>query len=252
MSKNVPLTSLFPIWLLILPAALSNAKIDPWATTQPANGYADLDRKVPEFELESATPLESAINSLRDAAHANIVVDWASLEDAGVKRDTPVRIHLWDVTLDQALRATIAAADRDGLISHEPQNGIIVVAARDKLRRGGRVVRVYDVREIIDAECGYHRVHAASTQPAGQDGGTPATQDSGASLDDATAGLIRMIQATVEPETWRDQSWGDGFARPYAGRLVITQTPENHRKIAALLRTLREGASKDGTQLFGR
>jgi hypothetical protein len=251
MLRNVQLAALFPL-LWILPVGRgANAKVDPWATTQPANRYADLDRKIPELKLESATPLERAIDTVRGLAHANIIVDWASLEDAGVKRETPVRIHLWDVTLGQALRGLIAVADHDGLISHEAQNGIVVVAARDKLRRGGRVLRVYDVRPIIDELSSRHPL-TSTTQPAAQGDGPPGGSSSGPSPEEATEALVRMIQAMVEPETWRDQSWGEGFARPFAGRLVITQTPENHRKIAELLRTLREGGSRDGTQLFGR
>ncbi|HEY2587910.1 MAG TPA: hypothetical protein VGI81_19355 [Tepidisphaeraceae bacterium] len=236
--------------LLLLVGMPSEADVVAPAEAKPANAYADLNRTIPEFKLDSAVRLEAAIDAVREATHANIVVDWASLEDAGVKRDAPVHIHLWDVTLDQGLRAIEAVADKEGLISHEPQNGIIVIAARDKLRRGGQVVRVYDVRPILDDLIAYRRDRKPATRPARD--GASVRPDGVPSLDEATEGLVRMIQTTVEPEGWRDQSWNEGFARPFAGRLVITQTPENHRKIAALLRTLREGGSKDGTQFFGR
>jgi hypothetical protein len=237
--------------ILLLVGRPSHAGV-PAPGAKPANTYADLNRNIPELKLDAATPLESAIEVLRTATHANIVVDWDSLADAGVKRDARVRAHLWDVTLDQALRAIEAVADKEALISHERQNGIIVVAARDKLRRGGQVVCVYDVRPILDDLIEYHRDRVPATRPAQDDAGTAASRAAVPSLDEATEGLVRMIQATVEPDGWRDQSWGEGFARPFAGRLVITQTPENHRKIAELLRRLREGGSKAGAQLFGR
>lgn len=246
--ENVRLIVAIPLLLLV--GTPSQADVAAPADAKPANAYADLNRKIPELKLDSAVPLEAAIDVVRETTHANIVVDWGSLQDAGVKRDVPVRVHLWDVTLDQALRAIEAVADKEGLISHEPQNGIILVAARDKLRRDGRVVRVYDVRPILDDLIAYRRDRSPSTRPARD--GAPARPDGVPSLDEATEGLVRMIQANVEAEGWRDQSWNEGFARPFAGRLVITQTPENHRKIAALLRTLRGGGSKDGTQLLGR
>jgi hypothetical protein len=108
------------------------------------------------------------------------------------------------------------------------------------------------MRPIIDDLFEYRRLRTTSTRPARQDADGAASANSAPSLDEAAEGLVRMIQATVGPQSWRDQSWNEGFARPFAGRLVITQTPENYRKIAQLLRSLRDGGNKDGTQLFGR
>jgi hypothetical protein len=251
MSKIIQSSLFFLMLFFSVSGTSSDAQGAEPAVTQPSNAYLDLNRQLPEFKLDSATPLEGAIESLRNAAHANIVVDWPSVEDAGVRRDAPVRIHLWDVTVDQALRAMIAVVDHEGLIAHQPQNGIILVATRDKLRRVGQVVRVYDVRPIIDDLYEDRRLRAATTQSIRQEPRAPASGPA-PRLDEANEALVRMIQATVEPQGWHDPRWGEGFARPFAGRLIITQTPENHRKIAELLRVLRKGGSKDGTPVFGR
>jgi hypothetical protein len=248
--SNSARTTLLLMPLLMLGEMGASPDTAP-ARETPATAYVDLNQRIPELKLEAATPLESALETLRDVSHANITVDWGSLQDAGVKRDAPVRIHLWNVTLSEALRAMIAVVDYHDLVSHEAQNGVIVVAAREKLWRAGRVVRVYDVRPIIDDLCGYRGLRTASTQSTGQrdtsgHGGPVPT------LDEATEALVRIIQKTVPPEGWHDKSWSDDFARPFAGQLIVTQTPENHRKIADLLRTLREGGSNDGMQLFGK
>jgi hypothetical protein len=225
---------------LALAASALNAAV---AATQP-DAETDPDRKIPEFKLESPTPLDSAIETLRNATHANIVVDWPSLQDAGVKREAPVRIHLWNVTLNQALRAIIAVADYHGLISFEMQDGMIVVAAREKLWRAGRVVRVYDVRPVVEDLLEYRRLH------------TPATQadHSGAALsaDEATNAIVRLIQTTAVSDGSQRTGTDTDFIRPFAGRLIISQTPENHQKIASLLRALRERGTTEGTALFGQ
>lgn len=215
--------------------------------TQPANAYADLDRVVPELKLVVGTTFEAAVSELSRATRANIVVDWADVESAGLRRDMPVRVDLWGVTLDQALRAVEAVVDKEGELSHEAHNEIILVATRGKLKNAGQVVRVYDVRPIIDDLCADRRART----PVGHDGQAPAAAAAASppTLDEATDGLKRLIEETVEPGSWTDQSWGNGTIHDWAGRLVVTQTPEAHRKVADLLKKLREGGTKGRADL---
>lgn len=243
---NAPRSRLLAIlaWL-VLAGNIANVGI---AATQP-DARTDPNRRIPEFGLESATPLESAIDALRSASHGNIVVDWPSLQDAGVKPDAAVRIHLWDVTLNEALRAILAVADYHGLISFQFQDGVIVVAAREKLWRAGRVVRVYDVRPILLED---RRLHAPTTQSNQQSAVASSHSGTALTTDEATEAIVHLIQTTAIPEAAQHGSLETDFIRPFAGRLIISQTPENHRKIASLLRALRERGTTEGTALFGQ
>jgi len=77
------------------------------ATTQPIAIQPAESREGPEpptlldQRIDSVafadTPLEQAIQTMRDKTSQNIYVSWRALEQAGVKRDTPVTLRLHDV-----------------------------------------------------------------------------------------------------------------------------------------------------------
>jgi general secretion pathway protein D len=52
--------------------------------------------------------------------------------------------------------------------------------------------------------------------------------------------LVKLIQETVDPTSWRDAGGSVGGIRPLNGQLIVTQTPENQRAMVNLLEQLRE------------
>lgn len=211
--------------------------------------HADLHQIIPELKLESTT-LEHAIDMLRDTTDSNIVVYWNDLEKLGIKRDAPINVHLWHVSLDRALDiALILGGADDASTLRAVQDGIIVVASPERLRTGGLVaIRMYDVRDLIDMIRIEPEVATAATRPVNRDAIKPRTVSTS---EEAAEELIRLIEDTVDTDTWKDNGGSIGMIRELAGRLIITQTPANHRKIVNLLRTLRSGGGKEGTDLSG-
>ena len=47
--------------------------------------------------------------------------------------------------------------------------------------------------------------------------------------------LLKLIEETVDPESWRDNGGSIGAIKLFDGQLIVTQTSENHRSIASLL-----------------
>jgi hypothetical protein len=56
--------------------------------------------------------------------------------------------------------------------------------------------------------------------------------------------IIKLIQETVNPSSWRDAGGAIGAIRGINGQLVITQTAENQAMITDLLRQLRETSAR--------
>jgi general secretion pathway protein D len=52
--------------------------------------------------------------------------------------------------------------------------------------------------------------------------------------------LVKLIQETVDPTSWRDAGGSVGAVRALNGQLIVTQTPENQRALVNLLEQLRE------------
>jgi hypothetical protein len=64
------------------------------------------------------------------------------------------------------------------------------------------------------------------------------------SRDEAVQKLLDFLVASIAPDSWRENGGIVGDARELMGILVVTQTPENQAKVAALLGQLRGGGVK--------
>lgn len=163
---------------------------------------------IPELNLNPAT-LGTAIDALRKATGANLWVDWDDLAEDGIKRNAPITLRLHRVTLRQALTAALGAAGGEGPAGFNVRDDLIVVATAYTIREHAAVLRAYDIRDLMtNADPGAER-------------------------------LVNTIEKSVDPDSWRVNGGTIGNIRVFAGRLVIWQTPENHRNLAAFLKTVR-------------
>ena len=59
--------------------------------------------------------------------------------------------------------------------------------------------------------------------------------------------LTRLITETVSPDSWRSAGGTVGVILPTRNKLVVTQTPMNHRQIRSVLQMLREDPRQPAT-----
>ena len=52
--------------------------------------------------------------------------------------------------------------------------------------------------------------------------------------------LKRLVTEAVAPDSWRDAGGSVGAVHTSKHKLIVTQTPMNHRQIKEILRMLRE------------
>jgi TPR repeat protein len=83
-------------------------------------------RKLPEVNFEQIG-FGDVMDFFADASGANIDVDWPALAGAGIKRDTPVTLHLGNVALKDALAQAAAAAGK-GKITLGVVGGEVVIS----------------------------------------------------------------------------------------------------------------------------
>lgn len=212
-------------------------------------------------------PLEGILTHLAESLKVNVHVRWDSLEELGVSRDTTVSMHLKQVSVERVLRLLLEGLPER--VDFEVDEGILVVASRDRIRRE-MVTRVYDVRDLIgeggatvrqvrgkrdwsysDAQPDYRRLawaRAALVQSTDQPAELPAqeTPAESASEDDEGDALLELIYAVIEPDEWEDNG-GRGQARIYQGTLAVRQTATVHRLLDEFLRDLRRARHESGT-----
>jgi hypothetical protein len=188
-----------------------------------ARGSADdpASHRIAEVDLSSTT-LEHAFDVLSESAHANIVVRWPAMEAAGVRRTTPVRLRMWDVRLGTALDVLSASFETGIPLAWSEQGGIITVSTHEDIQRT-TTVAVYDVRDLIDV---------VRKSPLT---GVPFDETHAQVVDE----VARLINECVGTGEWLDGGGRSGWLRELAGRLIVTQSADNHRKIRDLLKQLR-------------
>jgi hypothetical protein len=167
-----------------------------------------LDQKLPELNFEGAG-LVDVIDFLRDASETNMVVEWQALENAGVDRNSPVSLRVRDVKFSRALDMILRdIAGGSVPLGYSIDGNVIRISTGENLD-ALTDIRAYDVRDIIASE---------------------------AKMED----LKKLIVETVATHSWRESGGSVGAILPTRNKLIVTQTPMNHRQIRAVLQMLRE------------
>ena len=105
------------------------------------------------------------------------------------------------------------------------------------------ITRVYDFRDLMMTIGDYPfagRIGAPSEKDVVMLSGTPSNATTQPTRSERIDELIRLIQETVDADSWRDAGGTVGSIRELSGLLVVTQTAEAHKQIETLLGQLRE------------
>src|SRR5438094_239422 len=109
-----------------------------------------LDRVVEEIRFHD-TPLESVLDELSKKYGCPIYADWSALESSYVTRTIPVRLHLFNVTLETALDFLLQQSPQQYPVSWHfevkavPRGAVgIEFTSRDKARNKPLELRMYD------------------------------------------------------------------------------------------------------------
>jgi hypothetical protein len=226
--------------LVVVGAYLISEALPP--TSQPwpdAALRAALDRRIPgEVHIRG---------SFRDAIAQLVALgcpinmhdqkEWPYVEK---NTRTPIDLRLRDATLEQWLQSIAFQLVEGDLAYWADLKGVIHVSAPWR-QRPPLATRVYDVRDLPEMESAFA---ALFPQPNLDPSGEPAVIDPAVFADWGWGSIIENIGGGY---TWiirgggtfsgREVQVGDMDFRD--GRLIITHTPEVHRRMSALLAVIR-------------
>ena len=196
----------------VLSAALMVAGVGAAAAEGPAlPGDRPENRKVQE-QLDTVkvsvafddTPLLEALDRLQTLGNVNIVVDRPNFEEGKT-----VTLKLANVPLGTALKLL---AEQIGL-KCAVRNGVAFLSDEEGVKEPP-IRGVYDVRDLL-------------RQRVGGEEKTP---------EEILQDLTDNIKETIAPGTWDEQVYA---GRAFDGTILITHTPEVHRKVREHLADLR-------------
>jgi protein involved in polysaccharide export with SLBB domain len=190
---------------------------------------------------------EKVIDALRDKAQVNIFVNWKALDGAGIDRDTPVTIDLKNVALRKALTTLLSEAGGTKLkLGYTIDDGIITISTQEDLESAKyQLVKVYDIRDLL------LHVTNRSAPEMGQGKGAADIQRTSGRNEEALVPeqerqikeVVDTIEAIVAPDSWRDKGGHIGTIREVNGQLIVNQTEDHQKEVAAVISQLRESRS---------
>ena len=213
---------------------------------------AKIEKKLSKrVSLEFAgTPLAEVCGYLSDLSGVNFVLDPKAVQEADDPR-LPVKLNLADLELRSALKLVLFLT---GLKSTY-RNGAIFISDAKHIR-GKPARKVYPVKDVlahfVDAPSPldpFALVEDGLSEPSrmyfsGRDreGVRAYLADDLGGLEKEGKNLAELIRDTIAQDTWRDELGGSGQNTIVYrnGQLIVTQTPDIHIQIQALLDRLRE------------
>jgi len=166
------------------------------------------------------TPLEDVAAAIERLHRIPVRVDERALDDMGIGTDAPVTITAHDTSLRNALRLILKPLDLTFAVSHD---SIMITTPEES--ESTLTTALYPVTDLV-------RFRDAQGQ-----------------VWEDYESLIEVITTTVAPVSW-DVVGGpssiEGFKVRRAETLVVSQTQQVHREIAALLTKLRALAAEEG------
>lgn len=212
-STSQPATATRPPAVASRPATATSPATTKIASSTDADIEKALLATVKELTSDGMG-LEKVLGFLRESQKLNMFIDWNSLQQQGVDRNTPVTVNLKNVTFEKALVSVLTQAASNGgqsMLDYSVSGGVLNISSREAIS-SQTTVKTYDVRRLL--------ANKPNVQAAAEE-------------------LQELIKRTARPESWRDNGGTAGAISYNNGALVITQSYQGHKAVAALLATLR-------------
>ncbi|HTU19011.1 MAG TPA: hypothetical protein VMG10_13200, partial [Gemmataceae bacterium] len=258
----------------------SRKTLEGFPTPRKTAAERNIERRltVPVSLSFSNTPLRQVIEDIRGDQGINIFVDVPALEEKGVSLESPVTMHLDNISLKSGLKLLLDLVHLRYVISDD-----VLKITTEEQARGNLQQKVYQVTDLViavenfgqvgtppDPQLGIQSVNQMMTTPTtpmttmtGMQGGQPVGMPAGSSMANPASGfasdprssdgqwarkrtethedmLIKLITNTIAPRSWAEQG-GPGTIdfHPLTMALVISQTPDIQDQVQDLLNALR-------------
>lgn len=195
---------------------------------------------LPHTRMNNA-PFQDAIQYLRDTTGANIFVNWAALQAAGVMKTTPIDVNLRYVSAEELVKLMLAqVSPQTPLISYVHENVLTITTVAQANQQ--RVTRVYDIQDLIMTIPNFTNFPQFNLQSATQNTSTSVSSGSAGSATNQgnifgstgsasstptstpatrAKAIVRLIEHTIHPSLWT-AGGGQCTITYFRGQLVVS------------------------------
>ncbi len=200
--------------------------------------------------------LENVLNFIGTFAKIDMDVDWDSLEEIGIDRETTVSLNLKHANAKTVLDRVLEKVSTDPITQADWAiiDGMLQIASEDRIRRHTIMVP-YEIRDLVFEVPDYTDAPTIDLQSVlqnsqgGGGGSSPFDQTNNdlgfdqQPLQDRIDKIKEIIVRNVDEESWPEGGGTTGAMYELNGNLFIRNTPKNHRQIRDLLSKLRAAKS---------
>jgi uncharacterized membrane protein YgcG len=220
---------------LLLPALTARADV---------NARTSLDRDTPAVKLDAVT-FKDALDFVQDLSGANLHVNWAALQAAGVTKDAVVDVHVRGVPLRKVLTLILSeAAAGNTTLTYYIDDNVIEITTLEMADKVMLTI-VYpvddllmDIPDFTDAptfDLTQSQSNSSGTTVGAGGGGSGSSggnlfsggsgsggsQSSSATRAQRAQALVDLITTIVRPEIWTTNG-GPASIRFFNGSLIVT------------------------------
>lgn len=212
-----------------------------------------LNRRLPEVTFQD-TPFETVMDYLAEQIGINVRVNWQTLENFGVSRDTPISVRVKNLRISQILWIIMNDASTDVKLAYRASSDLLVMSTAEELGKE-MIVKVYSVSDLLARVPRFTNapeIDISQAQGVGQGGGggqnifggntggqTDDDDDEDDEQDEELQELIELITTTVEPDTWEINA-GPGTIRAFRGQLVVRNNILVHQALGGAIEEATE------------
>ena len=202
---------------------------------------AKLNETIEELEFNDIT-IGEALETIRIKKHVNVMLDEEVLKRAGVSLEQKIHMHLYDVHVYQAINVLLESwGNGNPKLGFEIRNGVIFISTQDSLNRANVSTFAYDIEDLRDRLFWPKTLNPLSGEgPEFKNLGSFSTSATIPSSQENIDFLLRIIQESIDANSWRDNGGIPGVLYEFGGVLFVTQTPANRDRVARLLKNLRK------------
>jgi hypothetical protein len=203
-------------------AASDNGIVPPELLESISHANSILDRRIVP-SMTNVPDMQTAVAVLSAASNTEIIVNWSTLEGAGIDRNVPTHVHFHGGTLRRALERLCDDVGGGTMgLNYQVDGDTVVISTVEDISKDC-TTEIYNLRPLIA------QIKASAARTCNQ-------QD--LTVEEIIEDITRMITYVIDPDVWRSAGGSVASIRELGGLLIVTQTAENQRQIAALLTRL--------------
>jgi hypothetical protein len=220
-----------------------------------------LAQPIKELNVDGVT-LFKVVEFLRDSSGANIIVNWKTLEAAGIAKETPISLQVRDLSLRKMIHLVLNQASPATELVFTTDSNVIQITTQEEADKV-IITKVYVVDDLVMTDNGKITPPSMNLTDitkggttSGSGGSSSSTGSSGIFTENTNTStqsdetsqkrgedLASLVRDVVRPTIWKENG-GPASIKYFNGKLIVSAPASVHEAIGGPI--MPEGGQRFG------